>query len=357
MQHKSKKILFWIIASILLTSVCVVFGIMTVKLTMKNDLIIQYCFKDNNDIKLIAVYSQWNSGEDGIWHEAYIVKYFDMKTQEEISELKIPRYDAYKIPTYPKLYFGSKQNIWLIAEHEFIQDDTGFIAHFEIKDEKLQLREHKIINNFIPNGNIDNYRVKLLNKYNETFCFDTKLQKLFQGECQVNSVLDTNTTTFFMVSNSAGSTRYSIYYYQTDKPDPMEIKVGTDNQKSVMYYLWFSNNTMNNKDLEYYKNNLKTNEKLVRINTQNFIISPSRIYRSKYEAVFVENDIYANKTIYYCFNNEGNVVWKIDDTTLYLENNANVDCELIDNLYFFKTNKWIIVVNKKTGKIEYKFVF
>jgi len=161
---KNKKILYSILIIIPLTALSIAFGFFMVNLSEKHDLIIQYCFKDKNELKLIAVFSDWNSGENGIWHESYTVKYIDLQSKTIISELEIPRKDNNKIPTYPNIFFDTKDNIWLIAKPEFIQGDTGFIAHFCIKNEKLELLEHRVLKGFIPNEQVSETQVKFLNE-------------------------------------------------------------------------------------------------------------------------------------------------------------------------------------------------
>lgn len=311
--------------------------------------------ESNGQPRLMALYTQTNTNEDGTYVVGYQLRYIDLLTGKNLAEMEIEPEKEVKSP--PLLRVLSEDNIWLIRNWQQVQGYKGFIKKLSLVNNVFQevpstvsTKEYTIVE--VPGDSL----VKLSNQYNEPFCLQLATGMVREGQCQYNypQPYDTLKTAFILVSKTAGSTRSKLYYYETDQPDPMQISVGDGSGQSMLYHLWFSRNRLSQEEFNQYQQNLKPNEKINSVYVNNYLVNASVLYASSNMAVIMDKNE-NNALTFYCFSKYGNVVWKADGKDFGLDGSSEPGCRIYKGLTIITTGNGIFAMNNKTGQQEWKY--
>ncbi len=353
---KRKKIWTTVITAVLVFGLTIPFVFLMQKLSSTTELIDAMYTEETGSPRLLTLQADYGSSEDdGKYLTGYTIKLINPSTKNVIDELTISR-QPNDVPPLPVAWIQSLDNCWLIQKAQFIQGDTGFISHFGIVQDKIRVDNRMVLTGYIPGDFAGPNFVTLTNKYNEKSCLNLKDSRITNDECAFGGGgYEEIKTAFVLVNKTSTSTRYHMYYYETDKPDPMVMHQGNEPQ-SFLYYLWFSRNKMPQNEFDNYKLNLKPNEKIRNIYTANYLNSPTILYSDEKKVVFLEYDIEKKITTYYCYDNTGRKLWN------YVESNTDsqpyqrkLSCRFSSNISVLILDTKIIGINWRSGKVEWEY--
>lgn len=310
--------------------------------------------------RLLTAFSLTAHGEDGTYMRGYRVKLIDINRNSAIDEQFIAR-EKDGIPPLPLIAHCNDENIWIVQKPEFIQGDTGFVARVAVSNGRLAIHKSPLPTGYTLVEARGACQLKLKNKYNENYCLATETAKLSEGECPPYASdvepYDKIKTAFILVNKTPGSTRYHLYYYATDKPDPMKISVGSGGRQSLLYKLWFTSNRLSQAELDSYRGTLGPKEKLIPVVTDEYLISPATLFKSPDLAVYAEYSEDGRQKLM-CFSSSAKMLWMIDDPKFMLKDKERaIKVKMRDDLVLLSSNKWVIAVDKASRQIRWSYFF
>jgi outer membrane protein assembly factor BamB len=313
---------------------------------------VQY-FEENDKPRLVLFFVDVPYSEDsGNYLDGYKIKLIDPAENKEIANTYVNRYMETP-PPWPQVRFYGTENIWLIQTKQFIQGDTGYIKKLKLFGDQFIEENPPSLKGYIPEQVWGKQHLLLKNKFNETYCLDIKYAQVSPGNCpQQPNEYDTITCAFLMASKELGSVRYKIYFYETSQPDPMKITAGINQKQSLLYNLWFNRNKTTQQQLDEYQKTMQSHERIVAINTSDYLISPQCVYKSRDKAIYIENNIDKKQTRYHCFGRNGETYWTLNNEKFNLKNpQTGITCISYRSKFIFWSFEWVFAVDAQTGKM------
>lgn len=356
----TRRILIFAGAMIATPALALLFGFFMVHVTETLTMVDSVVIGRTESPKLMTAFTVTGHGEDGAYMSGYRVKLIDVARNAAIDEQFIAR-EKDSIPPLPTIEHCNDENIWLVQKPEFIQGDIGFVARIAVINGKLTINNAPLPTGYVLVETRGPCQLKIKNKFNEPYCFSTDTSKLSEGECAPYATAaesyDKIKTAFILVNKTPESTRYHVYYYATDKPDPMKISVGSGGKQSLLYRLWFSHNRLSQGELEYYRKQLGPKDTLIPVYDQEYLIAPATLYRSPELAVYAEWDAQRGQRIL-CFSHTGKLLWAINEARYALgEKHREIKVKLYKEQILLSSNKWVIAVGKAQNAIQWSYFF
>lgn len=356
----TRRILVFAGAMIAAPALALLFGFFMVRVTETLTLVDSIVTGQTESPRLMTAFTVTGHGEDGTYMRGYRVKLIDVKKNASIVEEFIAR-EKDSVPPLPTLEHCNDENIWLVQKPEFIQGDVGFVARIALVNGKLTVNNAPLPTGYFLVGTRGPCQLKVKNTFNEPYCFSTETAKLSEGECAPYATTaesyDKIKTAFILVNKTPQSTRYHVYYYATDKPDPMKISVGASGGQSLLYRLWFSHNRLSQAELEYYRKQLKPTDTLIPVYTEGYLLSPATLYKSPELAIYAEWDAQGGQRIL-CFSHTGKLLWAINEARYALgEKHRGIRVKLHKEQILLSSNKWVIAVGKAQNTIQWSYFF
>lgn len=311
-----------------------------------------------NQPRLVLASMEILRGEDGPSLRGYQLELIDLLKGASVSKVFLPRSEE-NIPPLPLINHINEQIIWLVQQREFIQGNMGFMAKFGIENDKIKLSESRRPDGYAVERAGQAKYVRLLNKYNEPHCYNLAESKHTEGECPagIPEPYENRKTAFILVNKTAASSRYHLYYYETDKGDPMNISVGSGKGQSLLYRLWFSQNRLSHEELLFYKGQMKPKDKLIEIFTSDYLVSASALYSDTEIAIYADNPTESTQRIM-CFNKQGKMLWIVDDRKYFRKDkDTPIKARGYGKIMLLFSNHWAIGMNRESNKMQWSYAF
>jgi outer membrane protein assembly factor BamB len=322
-------------------------------------------FTVNNQPRVITVYQEKGSSEDGDYLSGYWLYLLDPTTNKELHKIFIKRSEN-DVPTNPETYFFAEKEIWLIGRPGFTSGDKNFQAIVEIKNDQFTIASNDFLNGWTI-GAVSGNLISLSNQYNELGCLDVMTRKISVSGCPyddpVYDTLPPVQTSFFFVKNTPTSTRSKLYCYHTSEVfPPPGIFSGSPPQDGTIpsWHLMDAVNmnygSLDENTVKAYQAKFEKSETIVGVNEKQLFNSPRVIFSNDSICILtcLNDDGLTNS--FHQYSSSGKLIWKTDcpklksSTSVYSTKGIYSKAETI----LIHPENWVIAINNADGTIKWK---
>ena len=357
-----------IITVLAISSVLITVGIFVMfPHLMNRERLIQIQYLEmNNQPRVISLYEEIASNDDGSHLTGYWLYLSDPIENKELNKLFIKRNDKNNdLPTAPDLIINDKEELWLIGAKGLFQGDQGFVRLLKITNTELTIQSTDFLKDWSISSNyIYNHQLSLVNQYNEPACLDINTHQVSEPCSFQEDSLTQSNSCFFFVKTTQSSTRGHVYYYQTSRtPKQPDIFVGTTQEGEVTPgwqltdVINMQRNFITQADLDAYEANFDTSDHLSKIYNTDFINNPMIIFQDKEVCVLSGSDDRNAGCTFYLFHHSGRLVWKVTCPQLRKQTFAYNFTSIYNAKETIITHpqNWVISIDNKTGKILWQY--